>query len=273
LANVVMDYQVRMEGIVRKLGLFVGTLASAALVAASASAAIITNGSFETNAGNGELGYNTSATGWSVSAPPGSYVFLWNAGGGGASGTTADNGGAPGVTSPPNVQLWGPGTGSVNGLTTSPDGGAFIGEDPVYDANNPAISQTLTGLTAGDQYTVSFYWAAAQQYGFSGATTEGWTVDFGSSTDSTALYSLPNEGFSGWMKQSYTFTADGASDVLTFIADGGPSSSLPPFALLDGVSVTPGPVPEPATWALMLVGLGALGAGLRMRRGAVTATA
>jgi hypothetical protein len=35
------------------------------------------------------------------------------------------------------------------------------------------------------------------------------------------------------------------------------------MALLDNVSLT---VPEPATWAMMLVGFGAAGAGLRRRR-------
>lgn len=255
----------------RKSGLFVGAALSAALIAGSAGAAIVTNGSFETNGGNGQVGYNTTVAGWTVAPEPNSYVFLWNAGGGGASGTTADNGGALGYEG--TVSLWGPGTGSANGLTLSPDGGAFIGIDPVYDANPPAISQTLTGLTPGKQYTVSFDWAAAQQAGpnFTGGTDSGWTVDFGSSQSaSTGTISIPGEGFSGWQTASFQFTADGTSDVLSFIADGGPSASLPPFALLDGVSVT---VPEPATWALMLVGVGALGAGLRMRRRAVLAIA
>ena len=40
---------------------------------------------------------------------------------------------------------------------------------------------------------------------------------------------------------------------------------LPPFALLSNVSLT-GPVPEPATWAPMLLGFGGLGAKARRRR-------
>jgi hypothetical protein len=48
---------------------------------------------------------------------------------------------------------------------------------------------------------------------------------------------------------------------------GGAQYPDPPFALLDGVSVTPtGGVPEPAAWAMMRLGLGGLGGALRMRR-------
>src|SRR5579871_3196769 len=85
---------------------------------------LVTNGDFESNSGNGQLGYNATATGWSVPNAPGSYAFLWNADGG-ASGTSADNGGANGQYG--NVGLWGPGNGVGNGLTLSPTGGAFVG--------------------------------------------------------------------------------------------------------------------------------------------------
>ena len=55
---------------------------AAILVASSASAAVnlVTNGSFEINTGNGQLGFDTTATGWSVANPMtgGSYVFLFD---------------------------------------------------------------------------------------------------------------------------------------------------------------------------------------------------
>ncbi|MFY9970610.1 MAG: PEPxxWA-CTERM sorting domain-containing protein [Roseiarcus sp.] len=46
---------------------------------------------------------------------------------------------------------------------------------------------------------------------------------------------------------------------------------MPPFALLDGVSIT---VPEPSTWAMMLAGFTGLGhAAYRRRKRAVLASA
>lgn len=263
-----------MEGIVRKT-LFACVAAGAVLLAGAATAApnLVTNGGFETNGGNGQLGFNTTATGWTVTPPTpgaGSYDFLWNAGAG-PSGTTADTTGANGIASPPPVLLWGPSSGSANGLTLSPDGGAFIGSDPAYGGT---ITQSISGLTKGAQYILSFDWAAAQQSTKTGATFDAWTVDLGgAATQSTPTTLLPSMGFSGWKTASFTFTADGTTDILSFLATGGPSSAQPPFALLDGVSLVAAPVPEPATWALMLIGVGALGAGLRMRRREVFAAA
>src|ERR1700722_18580603 len=128
------------------------SLALAAAVAALAvtrlasANALITNGSFESNTGNGQLGFNTSVTGWSVPAPNGSYTFLYGAG-------TADTVGADGEYG--NVGLWGPNNGSNNGLpATSPDGGYYLANDG--DFQQGAISQTVSGLTVGANYTISF---------------------------------------------------------------------------------------------------------------------
>jgi hypothetical protein len=71
--------------------------------------------------------------------------------------------------------------------------------------------------------------------------------------------------FSGWLPVNLTFTANSTSELLSFLAVGTPSGNLPPFALLDGVSLTA--VPEPSTWAMMLLGFGGLGyAAYRRRR-------
>jgi hypothetical protein len=247
-----------------RIALSVAAASAGVLLAGSASAAVtLTNGSFTTNTGNGQLGFNTTATGWSVAAPPNSYVFLFN---GTGANTTADNNGATtgqyGVLS-----LWGPEspTPTANGLTTSPDGGAFIGADPAFQ--NGAISTTVTGLTAGHAYAVTFYWAGSQQFGFDGATTEGWRVNFGSGpAQSTPTIPNVNHGFTGWQTSTFTFLADGTSDTLSFLALGTGAAALPPFALLDGVSVTS--VPEPATWAFMIFGFGGIGALIRRRRSA-----
>jgi hypothetical protein len=247
-----------------------GTATALLLLLTSSSAfavtELVTNGDFATNGGNGQLGFNTSATGWSVNPFPGSYAFLWNAGSG-TSGTTADTTGAPGVfTSPPTnpVKLWGPGTGSSNGLTVSPDGGAFIGSSPAF--HNGPISQTLTGLTPGLKTIVSFDYAGAQQFGFSGPSGAGWAVSLGSETEDTAILSTSSHGFSGWKTASFTFTPTSTSEVLKFLSIG-QTTDVESFVLLDSVSATQGVIPEPSTWVMMALGFAGLAyAGFRSNR-------
>lgn len=215
------------------------------------AADLVQNGGFEQNTGGGQLGFNTTAADWATTG----YNFLFSPGSADTTGVTGQYG---------NLQLWGPNNGSANGLpATSPDGGYYIGADGAYDAG--PITQTISGLTIGAQYVVSFYWAGAQQSGFDGANTEQWQVSFGSNTQSTPVYDNSSHGFSGWMSQTFTFTADATSDVLGFLAIGTPiAPSVPPFALLDGVSVNE--VSEPASIALLAVGAVALGGVVRRRR-------
>ncbi|HUB11783.1 MAG TPA: PEP-CTERM sorting domain-containing protein [Acetobacteraceae bacterium] len=231
--------------------LIAGAVAAVAYAAANASAAeLVTDGGFESNGGNGQLGYNTSATGWSV--PSGSYTFLFAPG-------TADTSGANGQYG--GLSLWGPGNGVANGLpAASPAGGYFIASDS--DFQQGAVSQTINGLTVGKAATLTFWWAAAQQSGFNGATQSQWEVSLGSQTQDTAFAIIPNHGFSGWISQTFTFTPTSTSELLSFFANGSPQ--VPPFALLDGVSLTQSSVPEPGT--LALVGLGLAGFGLIRRR-------
>ena len=255
-----------MRGAIRVLA-FASAIALASAGAANA-AVVVQNGSFSsttsTNTGRttGQIGSftneNITENNWTAAA--GSYFFVFNP-------STVNSPGSLGgpLASDGNVALYSP-------AGASPDGGNFVGADPDY--HNGAISQTIGGLTAGDTYMVTFYYAGAQQVGYSGPTTEGWAVSLGSQTDYTGgnpngNLSDPSQGFTGWQSADLTFTASTTgSEVLSFLATGTGGASLPPFALLDGVNITqcmPG-VPEPATWAMMLLGLGGLGGALRMRR-------
>jgi len=57
------------------------------------------------------------------------------------------------------------------------------------------FNYSVTGLTVGTTYTLSFYQAASQQTGFSGATTEQWIVSLGTSGLTDCAGCLP-AGFS-----------------------------------------------------------------------------
>jgi hypothetical protein len=237
-------------------------LVLAALVASSLMAGVsanavelVKNGGFETSTGYGQLTNNVTVSDWTV--PSGGYSFLFN-----ASNVITGANGQYGALS-----LWGVGNGGPDAIVASPDGGNFIAQDSAFQVQ--PLQQTISGLTAGQSVVVSFYWAAAQQTGFDGATTDNWNVSLGSETHSTSVINLGNHEFSGWRKESFTFTATSATETLSFLAAGGPPG-LPPFALLDGVSVSAG-VPELSTWAMLLAGFGGLGVAARLRRRAAVA--
>lgn len=142
-------------------------------------------------------------------------------------------------TGAPNDLFDKSGTGDENGLGLTSDPS---GEHEISGAN--FIQIDVTALPAGSTYTFSM-----------GSTTtpEGWDV-FGSNTNGVlgaSLFTGTDEGvehgISGF--KYYDFEAVGAgANVL----------------LHDFVVTTA--VPEPATWALMLVGVGGLGAMLRTSR-------
>ena len=226
-------------------------LAGLSGAAQAAGPNLVKNGGFEvlTN-GVGQFDNNTSATGWTSNG----YNFIFGPG-------TADNGGVNGQYG--NLQLWGPGNGSTNGFTAaSPTGGNFVGADGAYLV--APIQQTIKGLVVGAVYNVGFDWAGAQQSGYTGETTEQWKVSFGNQQIDTAVLTNESHGFTGWRQESFSFTATSVSQVLSFLAVGTPNGE-PPFSLLDGVTVS-GAVPEPATWAMMILGMGAVGATSRLRR-------
>jgi hypothetical protein len=233
----------------------VTAVAMAALVtSAHADNITVVNGGFEstqtqTSSQFGAPYSSQQVTGWSNTG----YNFVYLPG-------TADTTGATG--SGGTVALWGPGNGSNNGLGASPNGGNFLALDGAYQVG--PVSQTLNGLTVGDVVTVTFDFAGAQQSGFTGATTEQLEVSLGDQNDFTQVLQDPSHGFTGWQTESLTFTATSTSEALSFLAIGTPSG-VPPMSLLDGVSASQSPVPEPGSLALLSTGLIGLGGFVRRR--------
>jgi hypothetical protein len=173
--------------------------------------------------------------------------------------------------------------------------------NPTYESG---FNYTISGLTKGETYTLSFYEAASQQTGFGNGlnTTEQWIVSLGTqgmqicydcgsadsyyggydstyynndptaSIEATTLMTTPSGGMTDWQYVSVNLTADASTDVLSFLAwgDNGNTVNLPPIVFLAGVDSPSGlntGVPEPTT--LVLAALSVLGigvAGLLQRR-------
>ncbi len=230
------------------IGLLAISTVALLAIAPSAQADLVTNGSFESTSNGADLQFEsaqsgfpfTTATGWTSDNGLGNaYNFIFAAG-------AADTAGAAGQLG--NVSLWGTNDGGPDSIpASSPDGGNFVASDSDFQVG--AISQTINGLTVGQTYTVGFWWAVAQQEGFDGETLQHWAVSLRSETQDTATYDLPSHDFSGWMFQTFNFTADNTSDVLSFLAVG--NIQVPPFLLLDGVTMNAATVPEPGVVLLM----------------------
>ena len=135
-------------------------------------------------------------------------------------------------------------------------GWVYEGQQAIDLAGNSpgTISQTLTDLTIGQEYTVSFAY--------------GRNID-NLSTDKTGIVTLgagPDQTFeyagigAGWSLGSYVFTATGTSIQLSFAASPNAGSY---GALLDAVSITA--TPEPAT-IVVWSGLAAIGGIVAYRR-------
>jgi hypothetical protein len=246
-----------------------------ALVGAGAAPAfaanLVTNGSFEDVSGNTSPSFFLSdgagdLTGWTTSSNADSNNILFAS----PTGVATRHDGA-------QFGFW-----STSDVTASLDGGNFVAfdGDPTLGARQ-TMSQMISGLTPGQTYHLTFNWAATQ-YEFvngpagdwTGATTNEMQVSLGSESHDTTTENVASQGFTGWMADSMNFTATSASEMLVFLSEGGPTS-LPPVALLDGVSLTgvsptSGAAPEPATWAMMGIGFVGLGfAGYLRRRKAL----
>ena len=226
------------------------SLCAATSLATSAQAApnLVQNGGFETNGGPGFIDFSTStdprvrittAANWASDIDNAAGRWGFNI-----------------ITSLPYLQsqnyyypgLWGatPGFQNGNGFKASTNGGWFVASDG-FDPRT-ALEQTISGLDINAEYTLTFEYAHAQEANITGDTWQYWQYSLGSDTAVTPTVNLPSTGFLGWYTATHTFTATATSEVLSFLAFG--TNGLPPYLLLDGVSLTqtkaapaPGPLP------------------------------
>jgi choice-of-anchor C domain-containing protein len=132
---------------------------------------------------------------------------------------------------------------------------------------NGSIAQTFDTV-AGQAYQVSFF-LAGNPDGGPAAKLEITSADGGQQQQSLfTVTGSDSRANMGWTEFSYKFSATGSSTTLAFASATGTAFG----PALDNVSVSAA-VPEPASWAMMLVGFGGLGAVLRRQRRTVAATA
>ena len=215
-----------------------------AFTASSACAAnLLTNGGFEidgpaaNDATNPGIG-STAITGWKV---------VNN------SGTTVDDG---------NDVLW-IGNGGYDLYT--PFGTDFLDLTGTVDHfPYPGVTQSVSTIL-GQAYTLSFYLGVSDNFGGGPVSA---TVRVGPTAESPIMsMTFVDPGTSGisingslWTLQTFDFVATSTTTAVTFVgAEGGD------FIGLDDVDLEVSAVPEANTWAMAVVGFGAIGGAMRNR--------
>ncbi|CAN5288021.1 hypothetical protein BH11PSE5_BH11PSE5_10700 [soil metagenome] len=217
----------------KKLLAIAAASAAIALSAAPANAADVFTASFEAPAlGNGGYAYQGTAPGPFGGSPtvPTNNFGIANVFFNGASGIQANN--------------------SAWHFASAPDGTqtAFIQS---YNGTGGSISFDLSGLTAGKEYFITF--AAAARPDNDGGNALTLTGPGGLST----AFSFTN---TAWGYYQASFFATSGTNTLTLT---GASASGDRATGIDAFTVA---VPEPATWAMMLLGFGMMGYSLRRRK-------
>ncbi len=236
---------------------------------------LVTNGSFETGSTGGSQnwtgpgphsggspgGPGVTIPGWTASYDTGAYGW-WG----------PLNFGAAPCADGTNCLYFG------NWFTTPSSAPTFNADGTVSFATAPTftnssstnaapvvLSQTLTGLTVGDTYLLDFWTTGEDNIG--GFNNPGiFGLDIGSDSVFLTVPSLNSLFPSGTLRYFVTFTADSSSVALSFTNWGHVSGDATEL-MLDDVIVNgrSEPIPEPASFALLGLGMLAL-AGSRRRQ-------
>ena len=160
-----------------------------------------------------------------------------------------------GWTATPNVNVVLGTYSSTNGNLAA-EGNQYL--DLVGQGGTGSIFQDLI-TEIGGVYTLSFVYSH-NLFTPSSATSASASLSVGSLLD-TISHSTGDTSNLDWLTYTNTFTATGTTTRLTFTnLTGGVNEGI----FLDAVSVAA--VPEPATWAMMLLGFAGIGMALRRTR-------
>jgi hypothetical protein len=206
--------------------------------AASASTNLLTNGSFEANGG--------SFSGWTLSGPTGdttpAVVIPYNS------------------SNPYPTGAFGEPIPAPSGPSHSPDAAGTHAAYFVSDFASETLSQTIH-LNAGT-YTIGFS-VYAPQNGLNNPVDATFTGTVAGQTLTSGLVSALQP--TTWTNFTQTIQIATAGDYTTsfaFQTDGFPAKDI----VVDRAFITTGAVPEPATWAMMIMGFGSLGVAMRNQR-------
>ena len=182
---------------------------------------------------------------------------------------------------PLNYVLAGPVTGWNGGTyltsagyysATPPEGRIFALIGNGIDTGGSHLSQTITGLTSGSRYTVKFA-IGSEDFVIPGTVEQVNVWMSTGSSSASQVFSAPISSnataygggplWDNWGYFNYSFIANGTSATLNFEQTSATTGSGDTG--LDDVSISSG-APEPATWAMMLLGTAGLGGMVRRRR-------
>jgi hypothetical protein len=212
-------------------GFACAVLIAAAATSFGASAAIVTNGSFEVTTNFVPPKDDT------MSLPVGSTAM-------------------PGWTVINGSLAW---IGPNNPFGLTAQNGSYFLDLTDYRDNVPygGVSQTIA-TTAGDHYALTFYLGSSAQYGVPDSifASAGSASGIFTSTDPTSN--------NAWQLETLLFTATGSSTLISLVGNSGDH-----YIGLDNVAVEA--VPEPATWVMMILGFLGVGLVAYRRKGNIMA--
>ena len=138
----------------------------------------------------------------------------------------------------------------LHNTTDAPNGSNYVSLDGAF--NFTSMYQTITGLTAGNQYQLDFDYSYGQQNGDYGNYYSGYRVSLGDDYRYNQRQFMTSTSFSPWYHETLVYTATAASHILNITAVGNPN--IPPMTQFTNSrlnDITPPPVPEPSTLGLL----------------------